>query len=166
MPLTLHVDTARWREHLKSYAGRHQGIVPVTKGNGYGFGMGLLAGEAATLGVGTLAVGTYEEIDAAAGAFPGDLLVLSPWRAPTGELPDRVIHTASRVDDLRRLAAEGGRPQVVVEVLTSMYRHGIHPDEVSAVPELLDQVRFRGWALHLPLAGDRLGEARRLAARL
>ncbi|HLT61138.1 MAG TPA: alanine racemase, partial [Microlunatus sp.] len=51
MPLTLHVDADRWRDHLKSFAAAHPGLVPVAKGNGYGFGTETLAGEAAALGV-------------------------------------------------------------------------------------------------------------------
>ena len=37
MPLTLTVDGSRWRAHLRSYRDAHPGLVPVAKGNGYGF---------------------------------------------------------------------------------------------------------------------------------
>ena len=38
MPLTLYVDGPRWRDHLRTtVADAHPGIVPVAKGNGYGF---------------------------------------------------------------------------------------------------------------------------------
>ena len=40
MSLSLTVDGDRWRSHLLAMASRHPGIVPVTKGNGYGFGLG------------------------------------------------------------------------------------------------------------------------------
>ena len=53
-------------------------------------------------------------------------------------------------------------PRVVVEVATSMRRHGIPPDEIGTVVSMIDRLRFEGWALHLPLAGDQLGEARAL----
>lgn len=162
MPLTLEVDTARWRDHLKSYAGEHAGIVPVVKGNGYGFGRSVLAAEAAALGSPVLAVGTYDELSSVAD-FPGETLVLSPWRPGTPTTTGRVVHTVSRLSDLRSLAEEGDRPDVVVEVLTSMRRHGLDPAEIGAAAGLLADVRFRGWALHLPLDGDRLTEARRLA---
>lgn len=163
MPLTLEVDTARWRDHLKSYAGEHAGIVPVVKGNGYGFGRSVLAREAATLGSPVLAVGTYDEV-ASVGEFPGEALVLSPWRPGTpASAGDRVVHTVSRLTDLRSLAERGDHPDVVVEVLTGMRRHGIDQGEIGEVAPLLDGVRFRGWALHLPLAGDRPAEARRLS---
>ncbi|MGH8825056.1 MAG: alanine racemase [Jiangellaceae bacterium] len=166
MPLTLQVDSERWRGHLWAYAAGLTGIVPVTKGNGYGFGNPVLAAEAASLGVDTLAVGTYEEVAAVTGPFPGDVLVLSPWRPGLGsDLVDdgRIIHTVSRLSDLRALAEVDQRPRVVVEVVTSMRRHGIVTTEIGRAVSLLDQVRFEGWALHLPLAGDRLAQARDLA---
>ena len=165
MPLILQVDAGRWRDHLKSYVGEHAGIVPVAKGNGYGFGTSVLTSEAAALGVPTLAVGTYDELPAAQ-AFPGETLVLSPWRPGTPADAGRVIHTVSRLSDLRDLAALHEQPDVVVEVLTSMRRHGIAAGEVAEATAVLKSVRFRGWALHLPLTGDRLGEARRLAESL
>lgn len=165
MPLTLQVDAGRWREHLKAYVSEHAGVVPVTKGNGYGFGTAALAAEAAKLGVSTLAVGTYDELPAAA-AFPGEVLVLSPWRPGAPLDQSRVIHTVSRLADLREFAGRGDSPPVVVEVLTTMRRHGIAVAEVPAAAALLSRVDFRGWALHLPLAGDRLAEARRLAPGL
>lgn len=165
MPLILEVDAGRWRDHLKSYTGTHPGVVPVAKGNGYGFGTAVLAAEAADLGVSTLAVGTYDELPDV-GAFPGETLVLSPWRPGIQAATGRVIHTVSRLSDLRDLTREQDRPDVVVELLTSMRRHGVALDELSDVAALLRGVRFRGWALHLPLTGDRLGEARSLAGPL
>lgn len=167
MPLSLRVDAARWREHLRSYVAAHPEVVPVVKGNGYGLGRRRLATEAAALGVRTLAVGTYEELGDVADAFAGDLLVLSPWR-PTAGAPvvddPRVIHTVSRPEDMRALAGSGAR--VVLEVLTSVRRHGITPEELGEAVGCLDGVSFEGWAMHLPLAGDRHGEAQRLVRAL
>jgi hypothetical protein len=95
------------------------------------------------------------------------VLVLSPWRpfvdAPTDD--PRVVHTVSRLDDLAALAALPHRPRVVVEVLTSMRRHGIPPDRLEAVGPLLDGVGFEGWTVHLPLVGDTAAEASSLVAR-
>lgn len=172
MSLTLHVDAARWRSHVQSFGAsddsRDVTIVPVTKGNGYGFGNSVLAAEAASLGATTLAVGTLREIGDVT-AFPGDVLVLEPWRpgTPTGDddAGERVVHTVSRRTDLELLAASGERPRVVVEVLTSMRRFGISPDEVAEIAALFDQVRFEGFALHFPLGGGHDAEARELGAR-
>ncbi|NDL57861.1 alanine racemase [Phytoactinopolyspora mesophila] len=166
MPLTLHIDAARWREHLSRFVEPDgAAVVPVAKGNGYGFGNSTLAAEATKLGADTVAVGTYEELPEISQAFRGDLLVLTPWRPWLGGAGDdeRVIHTISRVADLQTLVQHGGRPRVVLEVLTSMRRHGIDPGQLETVIELLAGVRFEGFALHLPLAGDHTDEARRLA---
>ena len=78
--LTLYVDGDRWRTHLKDVLARHPGLVPVAKGNGYGFGLGRLARKAEWLGVDTLAVGTYEELPHVMQRYDGSLLVLTPWR--------------------------------------------------------------------------------------
>ena len=61
MALTLYVDTARWRAHHKQVQEQFPGLVPVCKGNGYGFGHERLADEATRLGSDILAVGTTYE---------------------------------------------------------------------------------------------------------
>ncbi len=169
MSLTLHVAADRWRRHVRGSLDGPAGvtIVPVAKGNGYGFGSRILATEAASLGATTLAIGTYDELGEVTDAFPGDLLVLTPWRPSIASrlTEDRLIHTVSRLTDLEALAAMPHRPRVVVEVLTSMRRHGILPDELAVAAKALPDVRFEGFALHLPLAGTHAEEAGSLGAR-
>jgi alanine racemase len=147
----LYVDGEKWRAHQRGVAESFPGIVPVCKGNGYGFGVARLAGEASALGADLIAVGTYEEVPTAAAAFDGEILVLSPWR-PFVDVADKhpVIHTVSRLSDLKALAGEP-KARVVVELLTSMRRHGIPAEDLSQVGPLLDGVESLGWALHLPL---------------
>ena len=41
--LTLHLDLTAWREHLSSTRDATPGLVPVAKGNGYGYGLERLA---------------------------------------------------------------------------------------------------------------------------
>jgi len=106
--LTLHVDAARWRTHLEAVARVTPGLVPVAKGNGYGFGNARLAGEAARLRVDTLAVGTPSEVADVAGPFAGRLLVLSPWDGSPDEADEvaggRVVRTVANADVLAGLA--------------------------------------------------------------
>src|SRR5699024_10760931 len=111
MPLTLTVDGPRWRTHLRAVAEEHAGLVPVIKGNGYGFGKPRLARRAEWLGSDTVAVGTYDEVAEVLPRFSGDVLVLSPWRpdlaeagAPDDAYDPRVIHTVGRVEDLRTMS--------------------------------------------------------------
>ncbi len=160
MALTLRVDGDRWRAHLKEVHERQPGLVPVAKGNGYGFGLPRLARKAQWLGVDTLAVGTYEELPEVEQRYDGSLLVLTPWRPgnPAPENP-RVIHTVGRIEDLKALAAHGSetgeRPRVALERMTSMLRHGFTASGLREAVRRIDQhggVEVEGVALHLPLA--------------
>jgi alanine racemase len=164
MALTLTVDGDRWRTHLRRVADATPGLVPVAKGNGYGFSLGRLARKAGWLGVDTLAVGTYEELPEVATRYDGDLLVLTPWRsfqpAPDPSLAGRVVHTVSRPADLAGLLEAQPGARYVLELETSMRRHGM------TAPELWDLAtrlggRLEGVALHLPLA---TGEGHRAEA--
>ena len=106
------------------------GLVPVAKGNGYGFGLRRLAREATTLGVDTLAVGTYDELGKVSTRFPGDLMVLLPWRpfgtATNVDPSDRLVHTVSRLEDLELLLSDHDpTARFLVERMTSMLRHGL-----------------------------------------
>ncbi|MCR6032653.1 alanine racemase [Nocardioides sp. zg-579] len=172
MSLVLHVDGERWRAHLRSVADAHPGLVPVCKGNGYGFTLARLARKSQWLGVDTIAVGTYDELSHVATRFDGSLLVLTPWR-PFGAalevdpaLADRVVHTVSRPQDLTDLLARQPDARFVLERMTSMQRHGHGARELWASADSLrahPRARLEGVALHLPLAqGSHLGEVERL----
>lgn len=175
--VTLRLDTAAWRSHLRCVADATPGMVPVIKGNGYGFGLARLAAEAQTLGQDTIAVGLSSEVALVRDAFAGDVVVLTPWR-PDDELADelsrdpRVITTVSRLVDLSSIAdraetaAAGGttsRPRVLLEAMTSMLRHGLPTAELAGVAAYADRVTVEGWTIHLPIAGDPVAEGIALA---
>ena len=181
MSLTLTVDGARWRQHLLDVAERTPGLVPVAKGNGYGFTLARLARRAQWLddhaaGTGTpidvLAVGTYREVAEVATRFDGDVLVLTPWRpggaaaTATRALATRVIHTVSRLEDLDELTRAEPGARFVLEQITSMRRHGMGRRDLEQAAVVLAQHRLRGLAgvaLHLPLnTTSHLGEVNRL----
>lgn len=170
MTLTLYLDLQPWREHLNATMDAIPGLVPVAKGNGYGYGLQRLGAEAARLGVPMLAVGTSREVAVVRdGGWEGDLVVLTPWSRhdeDANELlaDDRVITTVTRVDDLAEVVRLRPGARVIVELLTSMKRHGIATSDLARVKPLLEQVCFEGWTVHLPMkAADPLGEARALA---
>ncbi|WP_027861143.1 alanine racemase [Marmoricola sp. URHB0036] len=160
MALTLHVNGDRWRSHLTDVLARNPGLVPVVKGNGYGFGLHRLARKAAWLGVDTLAVGTYDELAQVDRRYDGSLLVLTPWRPFAGAPADpRVIHTVGRLEDLEALSEQGRstgqRPRVVLERMTSMLRHGFSAKGLREAGRATADghgVEVEGVALHLPLA--------------
>jgi alanine racemase len=165
VPLTLYVDEARWRAHQKQVRDAHPNLVPVIKGNGYGFGVERLAGEAAALGVDTVAVGTYPEVGRVVERFTGSVMVLSPWRPfeTRAVFDTHVVHTVGRLEDLRGLGGQGAKPRVVLERLTSMRRHGFSARELREAAGLLDGVAVEGVALHLPISkGSHLAEVIRL----
>lgn len=168
MTLQLTVDGDRWRAHLKAYAERTPGLVPVTKGNGYGFGLHRLARKADWLGADTVAAGLYEELPELAPRFGGDLLVLTPWRAfhPAVDpgLHKRVVHTVSRPEDLPALLAAQPGARYVLELQTSMRRHGMTGPQLWSLARDLRRLggHLEGVALHLPLTGGHLAEVERL----
>ncbi|MGD8213962.1 alanine racemase [Aestuariimicrobium sp. Y1814] len=170
MTLTLHLDAAGWREHLQSVRNDVPGLVPVAKGNGYGFGLARLAAETSALGVDTLAVGTSLEVDQVrAGGWDGDIVVLTPWSrhdpVATALLGDpQVITTVSRVDDLTTILELNPQARLLAELLTSMKRHGLGRADLPALRSLAPVARFEGWTIHLPMRSpDPLAEARELA---
>lgn len=188
MSLTLSVDGDRWRAHLRAVADRTPGLVPVAKGNGYGFGLGRLARRTQWLADGAprdpdrpgppqcgdvLAVGTYHEVAEVVQRYHGDVLVLTPWR-PFGAalqidpavdpgLSGRVVHTISRPGDLAALLERQPDARYVLELVTSMLRHGMTPRELRGLEGLTARGRLEGVALHLPLAqGSHLSQVERL----
>jgi len=167
MPLTLYVDGPRWRASQERVRDRHPGIVPVLKGNGYGFGLPRLAEEAQRLGVDTVAVGMYHEVAPVGTAFGGSVLVLSPWRPfeTAAVLDRRVVHTVGRLEDLQALAvlgAGGEPPRVVLERLTSMRRHGFSARGLRAAAGALAGLEVEGVSVHLPMSrGSHLAEVER-----
>ncbi len=150
MTLTLHVDGNRWRANQTAVQGDTPGLVPVVKGNGYGFGRAVLAAECARLGVPALAVGTAREVADVVDVFGGDVLVLEPFLPEVeGSIqPDpRVIRTAATLQGLGALAGQ----RVVVEVLSSMRRFGFERAQLGLLGPLVESTQLEGFALHLPL---------------
>ena len=167
----LDIDAARWRRGLTTTVDATPGIVPVIKGNGYGFGRDLLALESTALALDAIAVGTYAEVPGALRTFAGDVMVLTPWRPFFTDIieDERVVHTLTRVQDIAELATTtDGRARVILEGETSMARHGLDRHELAAAVAALGDLTVEGFAIHLPLAGNggNLGEAESWAAAL
>ena len=159
MPLTLHIDTDRWRAHHAEVLARYPGIVPVIKGNGYGTGLARLAVEAERLGVDAVAVGAIDEVPVVAAGFRGRIVVLQPHHPAVPEPPlddstrDRVVRVVATAEAVEKVA--GSRTPVILEALTSVRRHGMTDDELLRARHALAPGQLAGFALHLPLVGGR-----------
>lgn len=151
MPLSLHVDGQKWRSHLSQLMSEKPGLVPVIKGNGYGFGLELLAAESTRLGIETVAVGLVSEVAKVRTAFAGEIVILSPDQV-ISELKDpKIIQTISSLEVLRNIDANNN---VIIEILTPLNRHGIEVSEINSALAVIKEcgLNLRGFTLHLPIA--------------
>ena len=182
MTFTLRVDGVRWmdamqqvRDEVNAACGHPGALVPVAKGDGYGFGMAAVCQAAAVLGAQTLAVETPFEALQALQWFDGDVLVMQPWEPAAvasahvwaqldRTAPGRVVRTIAGVSALHDFAAS--RPalsqtpgRIVLDGLTSLWRRGFAEPDLDAL--LADStvvraissglVRLEGLALNLPV---------------
>ncbi|MEN9645331.1 MAG: hypothetical protein RL238_2000 [Actinomycetota bacterium] len=151
MTVRLTVDRAAWTAHVHGTAMAYgHGLVPVVKGNGYGFGRRTLHEAVRSAGAAFVCVGDVHELhDVPAPLTP---VVLTPaLAAPTSR--DAVL-TVGALAHVAALHGWGGR--VMVKLASGMRRYGTTPAEL---PALLAAVHAAGlqveaFALHLPLAGD------------
>ena len=144
MTVRLTVRTAVWRSQVARIAQATDGLVPVVKGNGYGFGRRFLAGLAAEF-ADTVAVGTVYELDDLPDAVTAVVLTPTLSAPPTTD----PILTVGRDEHLDALDDWGGR--VIVKLATGLRRFGGGVDLVErALTRALDVV---GVAVHPPIAG-------------
>lgn len=164
MTFSLHVDAAKFRSHLVSvmngYASSGADLVPVIKGNGYGFGRGILAGEASRLGCNRIAIGTVWELGQSLADFSGEILVLEPfnvvdesavvqWRKHLEQNAERIIVTASNLD-LASVRSAGAK-NIYLEGKTSLSRFGMLHFDMQSLENFSD-MKVLGLSLHLPIA--------------
>lgn len=164
MAFDLHVDTAAWQAHVADVLATAGDVVPVVKGNGYGFGRDVLVRTAEDAGCSLIAVGTYPEAAELLPQTTADLLILTAWRPAESALvyDARVVHTVSRLEDLEALREAGGG-RWIAEVRTSMRRHGLSVADAAVVA----QNGAEGVAIHLPIArAANLTEAEAIVSEL
>lgn len=150
MPLTLHVAGEKWRSHLQKVASQKPGLVPVIKGNGYGFGLEFLAAESTRLGVDTVAVGLASEVAKVRSSFAGEIVILSPDQNFSEMNDPKIIQTISSIDLLQSIDTA---TNIIIEILTPMNRHGIDMSDLARTLAIVEDrgLKLRGFALHLPL---------------
>ncbi len=163
MTVRLTVDRAAWSAHVHGTAAAYgHGLVPVVKGNGYGFGRSTLHEMARSAGATWVCVGDVHELHDVPRALTP--VVLTPTlAAPTTR---RAVLTVGSVAHAQALRGWGGR--VIVKLASSMRRYGATPDELPAVLQAVHEhgLQVHGFALHLPLAGDDAARLEEVAAWL
>lgn len=168
MTVRLTVDERAWSAHVRAVATAEPTVIPVVKGNGYGFGRATLMPHAVAISA-EVAVGTaYEATDVPRGT---SAVVLTPTlRVPT-DLPPRAILTVGSIAHVDVLRGAGWQGSVVVKLASSMRRYGAvppgppevptasAPEAATDLPTLLTACAAAGLdvvaaGIHLPLAGD------------
>ena len=153
MPLTFYVDRQAWHDHHRRVIADHPALVPVVKGNGYGFTLPVLADAARRLGpeagVDQIAVGTAQEAAEVLRYFPRDVTLLEPFLpgAEWVDLPERVVRNAASVDAVRLLA---GR-RTVIDCRSSLRRQGVARHELRELRRALHSEGPDGFSVHLPV---------------
>lgn len=150
MTLVLTVDSGRWNRHVDGLAAAVSGLVPVVKGNGYGFGRDWLADRAATLAP-VMAVGTIHEVASVPSNYTA--VVLTPSLDPSPITRANAVFTVGSVAHADALGA--ARRRVLVKVASSMRRYGVAPAEVAGLVARLGAAGHRvdGVSIHPPLTG-------------
>jgi hypothetical protein len=152
MTVVLTVDEGAWQGHIAQVASivGNEALIPVVKGNGYGFGRGWLARRAVAGGAATIAVGTVHEVPEATG-LGATVVVLTPSIATdVDDLPTDAVLTIGSAAHARDLIARRHRARVIVKLVSSMRRYGLDADELHEVRNL----DVAAYAIHPPLVGD------------
>jgi len=158
MALRLTVQRAAWQAHIDSIADTVDGLVPVVKGNGYGFGRATLHPLVKSLSD-YVCVGTVYELDSVGDRVTPVVLTPASTQPPsTAAMAILTIGSLRDIDILR-----GRRGRIIVKLQSSMRRYGATPAELHDVVSAASgaDLEVVGYSLHLPLAGsdaDRVAE--------
>ncbi len=162
MTVRLTVQRSAWEQHVAATAAAYGArLVPVVKGNGYGFGRAVLHERAAALGS-YVGVGSVHELaDVPAALTP---IVLTPTLdAPADATAILTVGHPAHVAPL------GGRTApVMVKLASSMHRYGATPEQLPALSAAVADAGLTtmAFAIHLPLAGDDQGRVSEIEAWL
>jgi len=163
MALTLHVQRDAWRAMVDGVFASYAELIPVVKGNGYGFGRAWLAEQSVARGARRLAVGTVFELPGLE-QVTAEVTVLTPsFDLEVVGVPANAVLTVASDAQVEHLLRHRPAGPVAVKVRSSMHRHGFDPQAVAAAMNRLEQAgaEVRTLSIHPGLAGsddDRLGE--------
>ena len=155
MTLQLSVDSAAWGRHVSETANSLGDLIPVVKGNGYGFGRPTLIEHAKKLSS-DIAVGTIFE----ANDVPSDCraFVLTPVGKvlpPAKNLAKNNVLTIGAIHHVENLRDADWHGDVVIKLRSSMNRYGANPSELGALIAAVHDAGLTqvGWSVHPPLDG-------------
>jgi len=161
MTLRLNVASASWHDHLATVTDAYGEMIPVVKGNGYGFGTAVLMPRACEMSP-LIAVGSVFE---AHGVPPTHTpMVLTPaGNDLPPSLPPQIVLTVGALHHVDILRHAGWHGLVVVKLQSSMRRYGVTKEELEPLLESLNQAGLTqaGWSVHPPLDGtssDRIAD--------
>lgn len=166
MTFKLTIDRNSFDKNLRNVISDYQDagskVVPVIKGNGYGFGRQNLAAEVSKINLPRIAIGSVYELDQALSNFGGEIVVLEPfnpndnstiplWEHATKNNAHRII--AIIAGPYFEQASRSGIKQAYLEGKTSMHRFGVLPKDIlSLVKSDRHNIEVVGLSLHLPIA--------------
>ena len=154
MTLRLSVDSSSWNLHFHEVAKSLVNVVPVVKGNGYGFGRQTLMSHAASI-ANEIAVGTvFEAHDVPANCTA---IVLTPAGTEIPKsLPLTTVLTVGSLHHIENLKNNSWRGSVVVKLRSSMNRYGANKDQLTNLIAATKNAGLTqvGWSSHPPLDGQ------------
>ena len=164
MTLRLVVNELAWKAHIQAVASSLNPVVPVVKGNGYGFGRSVLIPHASSLAR-EVAVGTaYELFDVPSDVTP---IVLTPiddaYVAPLRVDGVYTVGAVHHVATLRRLGHHG---RVIVKLRSRMQRYGVTPGELDELVTAISEagLSIHGWSIHPPLTSESTDHVHEIAS--
>ena len=153
MTLQLSVDSAAWDRHVSQTASDLGDLIPVVKGNGYGFGRANLMAHAVKI-ANQIAVGTvFEAQDVPANCTA---LVLTPvGQHIPKDLPKNVVLTVGSLQHVQNLKNGSWSGDIVIKLRSSMNRYGADTSDVAAMQAAVQGAGLKqvGWSVHPPLDG-------------
>lgn len=159
MTLRLSVTSTAWNNRVAQVTDAYGELIPVVKGNGYGFGLPTLIPRAAAISP-IIAVGSVFEVHVVPSTHTAMVLTPAGIELPTS-LPSQSILTVGSRHHVDVLQRAGWRGQVIVKLQSSMRRYGATLGELSPLLGSIQQAGLVqvGWAVHPPLesaSGERV----------
>jgi alanine racemase len=154
MTLRLTVNRQAWLDHVRHTASQHGTVLPVVKGNGYGFGRPILFEQAAHL-ADHVAVGTVYEATDVPPSLTAVVLTPAGTHLPSS-LPAHAVLTVGSLDHVAALRSCNWQGSVLIKLQSTMQRFGVAGNELAALQSACAQASLNvvGWSIHPPLNND------------